>query len=82
MAETTDEILNEIQGQRERLGQNISELESYVREKTDFRTYYHQRPWAFLGGAAFGGLLLARLIFSGGNERSNCRYTSFKRSPY
>lgn len=80
MAETTDQILNEIAGQRERLGRNISALESYVREKTDVRNYYEQRPWAFLGGAAVGGLLLARMFLGGSrSNRRNC-YESNRRS--
>lgn len=70
MAETTDQILKDIAKQRRRLGQNITELESYVREKTDVRNYYEDRPWMFLGGAALGGLMLARLVL--GSTRRGC----------
>jgi hypothetical protein len=69
MAETTDQILGEIASQRKCLGESISDLESYVREKTDVRAYYERNPWAFLGGAAFGGILLARMIFGGLTRR-------------
>ncbi len=62
MAETADEILEQIEVKRNRLGQNIDELESYVREKTDVKAHFDRKPWIFLGGAAVVGLLVARMF--------------------
>lgn len=69
MAETSDEILEQIESKRHRLGENINELESYVREKTDLKGYYSRKPWAFLGGALVGGLLFAAMILPNGSKR-------------
>jgi hypothetical protein len=65
MAETSDQIVEEIQVQRVRLSKHVNELESYVRDKADLRTYYLRSPWKFIGGAAAGGMLLALMTLSG-----------------
>jgi hypothetical protein len=62
MAETPNEILRQIETKREQLGQDITRLESYVREKTDVRKYYERNPWPFVGGAALGGMFLAMIF--------------------
>lgn len=67
MAEATDQILNHIEEEREQLGRNIDRLEAYVREKTDIRGYYRRQPWAFAGGAAVAGLLLAMMLGGDGD---------------
>ena len=69
MAETPDEILKDIETKRAQLGQNITQLESYVREKTDVRKYYERSPWSFMGGAALGGLMLAMMLMPDGRRR-------------
>lgn len=69
MAETADQIIERIEAQRERLGQNIDELEAYVREKTDLRAHFLRKPWTFLASAAAGGLLLAAMILPGVRSR-------------
>ena len=56
------EIVKEIEDQRLRLGDSIQELETKVRDATDWRTYYQQKPWLALGLAAAGGLLLSGLV--------------------
>lgn len=68
MAETSDEIVERIEAQRDRLSQNIDELESYVREKADIRVYFNRNPWAFMGGAAAAGLLLSKVILGNGKK--------------
>jgi ElaB/YqjD/DUF883 family membrane-anchored ribosome-binding protein len=68
MAETADQIIEHIEAQRDRLGSNINELEAYVREKTDVRQHYSKKPWAFLGGAAVAGLLLATMVLPNGRK--------------
>ncbi len=72
MAETTDKILNHIDHEREQLGRNIDQLESYVREKTDVRGYFVRKPWAFVGGAAVAGLLLAMMAGGDSGDRRSC----------
>lgn len=69
MAETSDEILEHIESKRNQLGQSIDQLESYVRDKTDVRAHFGRKPWAFIGGAALGGLLLASMILPNGGKR-------------
>jgi hypothetical protein len=69
MAEAPDKILEHIDAERERLSQNIDELESYVREKANVRVYYWRKPWYFVGGAAFGGMLLALIMLPNGDRR-------------
>lgn len=75
MAETSDQIVEEIQIQRERLSKHVNELESYVREKADLRGYYARSPWKFIGGAAAAGLLFAFSMSSGRSKRRlrDCR---------
>jgi hypothetical protein len=75
MAETSDEIVEHIESRRDRLGDNINELEAYVREKADLRGHYVKRPWAFLGSAALGGLLLASMILPDGSGRRRKHHT-------
>jgi ElaB/YqjD/DUF883 family membrane-anchored ribosome-binding protein len=56
-----------------RLGDSLQELETKVRDVTDWRTYYQQRPWLALGIAAAGGLLLSSLISGlGGGQGRSC----------
>ena len=62
MAETPNEILEQIEAKRDRLGQNIDELESYVRDKADVKVHFNRKPWAFVGGAAVAGLLLSKIL--------------------
>ena len=71
MDEQSNEIVQRIHSERNRLGENLSELETRVQRATDWRTYYYQHPYWFVGAALGGGLLLAS-AFSGsrGNGRS------------
>ena len=72
MAETTDKILNHIENEREQLGRNIDQLESYVREKTDVRGYFVRKPWTFVGGAAVAGMLLAMMVGGDSSDGRHC----------
>lgn len=69
MAETSDQIVKEIEIGRERLAAKIDELELYVREKTDVRAHFERKPWAFLGGAVLSGLMLSMMLLGGGRKR-------------
>jgi hypothetical protein len=44
MAENPNQIVYEIELERERLGQHVSELESKLQEATNWRTYVRRRP--------------------------------------
>jgi hypothetical protein len=69
MAETSDQILEQIEHERSRLGKSIDELEMYVREKMDLRAHFLRKPWAFLAGAAVSGLVLATMLLPNGSQR-------------
>ena len=53
MGETPDDIRNDVERARARLGQNLNALESRVKSEFDWRLQYERRPWTFLG-AIFG----------------------------
>jgi len=52
-----DEIVSQIDRQRDRLGENLHELESRMRDMADWRVQYERHPWALLGVAFVGGML-------------------------
>jgi hypothetical protein len=62
MGEKTDEIEQHIREQREELGQNISELQRKVKDKLNWRAQFEQHPFAMLGIALGGGLLLSGIL--------------------
>lgn len=61
MGETADEIRNQIEETRAKIGQDLNELEHKVRRETDWRVHFDRRPWAFMG-AAFSAAVLFGLI--------------------
>jgi ElaB/YqjD/DUF883 family membrane-anchored ribosome-binding protein len=66
MDQRAAEIVKEIEDRRLRLGDSLQELETKVRDVTDWRTYYQRKPWLAIGLALGGGLLLAGLLPKGG----------------
>jgi hypothetical protein len=68
MDEKPDEIMNQIESQRERLGQNLNELESRVKRSTDWRAQFDKNPMLLMGAALGGGVLLGSIV--GGTKRS------------
>ena len=62
MVETSREIRREIEGHRHKLEEDLSDLQSRVRETADWRTHYDQHPMWFVGAAFGGGLLLSSLL--------------------
>lgn len=56
MGEEPDEIREQIEQARSRLGQDLNELGYQVRQTTDWHVQFSRHPWAFLG-VAFGGAL-------------------------
>ena len=59
MDQESNELVQRIDSERNRLGENLNELETRVQKATDWRTYYGQHPYWFVGAALGGGLLLA-----------------------
>lgn len=68
MDEKPDQIINDIDSQRERLGANLNELESRVRSATDWKTQFDRHPLMFLGAAVGGGMLLSGVLGSSGSS--------------
>lgn len=66
MDEKSSQIIDEIATTRDRLGDNLNDLESRMRQATDWRTYYERHPLMFVGAALGGGFLISK-AFSGGN---------------
>ena len=62
MGEKSDEIAREIEERRAELGSNLQDLEQKVKGVTDWRQQFQKRPFAMLGLAFGGGLLLSRMI--------------------
>lgn len=62
MDERTGQIVGTILEERQRLGDNIAELERKVREGTSWRAYFVRKPWTALALALGGGLLLSSLV--------------------
>ncbi len=58
----SEQIVKDIQAKRERLGDNLAELENRVRAATEWRTYFNRKPWLMLGAALGGGLILASIL--------------------
>jgi ElaB/YqjD/DUF883 family membrane-anchored ribosome-binding protein len=58
----SEQIIKDIETKREKLGENLAELETKVRDATDWRTYYNRNPWIILGAAVAGGLFISALI--------------------
>ncbi len=60
MGQTPDEIRHEIDLARNRLGQELNQLEYRVKQAADWRVQFDRHPWWFVGGA-FGAALLIGL---------------------
>jgi hypothetical protein len=57
--QTVDQIEAHIDRTRARIGSNVRELEEKVDAATDWRAQVRARPYAALGAACLGGLVLA-----------------------
>lgn len=71
MDEGTVAVIKNIQEERQRLGDNLEDLEKRVREVTNWRTYFNRKPWILMGLAAGGGFLLSAFLVPSRAER--CR---------
>jgi hypothetical protein len=74
MDERPDKIMSHIESERNRLGQNLNELETRVRDTTDWRTQFNRHPYVGIGIALGGGLLLgSAMLGSSHRPRSSSR---------
>lgn len=64
MAEDPNEIEHNIESRRRDLGGHLDELETRLREETNWRTYVRRKPLTVLAGAFGAGLMFA-LTFGG-----------------
>ena len=69
MAQTTDELRQQIEARRTRIARDINELEHRVRKTVDFREQFRRHTGVFLGSAFGAGLLLG--IVTGGDHRGS-----------
>ncbi len=59
MGEPADNIRNDVERARARLGQDLNELEYQVKRQFDWRVQFDRHPRVFLGSAFAAGLMLA-----------------------
>jgi hypothetical protein len=61
MGESTSQIERDIVAERNELGRNLQLLEHKARSLADWRTYFRNHPFAMMGIALGGGVLLGAL---------------------
>ena len=76
MDEKSSQIIDDIETSRAKLGENLSDLESRVRQVTDWRTHYERYPFLFIGAALGGGYLLSGLLSRNSSNGNSARYYS------
>jgi len=62
MGQTTHQIEAHIADTREKLGNNVRELEQKVKAVTDWKQYVQNSPMSMFGVALGGGILLATML--------------------
>lgn len=72
MDQNSDQIVNDIERQRDELGRDLDELQLKVKGATDWKAQFEKHPYYFIGAAFGGGLLLSSM--TGG--RSSKEYYS------
>ena len=78
MGERANEIERDIEQTRTVLAGNLHELEYKVKDATDWRKQFEKRPFAILGIAFGGGVLLSMMI--GGTSHLTRRYREHDKS--
>src|SRR6187455_1355272 len=59
VGKTTHEIASDIDQTRSDLKSNLEELETRVKDATDWRAHFRKRPGSMIAAALFGGVLLS-----------------------
>jgi len=73
MGETTHQIETHIADTREKLGENVRELERKVKSVTDWKQHVRTSPMTMLGVAFGGGILLATMVGRSKTSKSEPR---------
>ena len=76
MDERSDQIIEQMESQRQQLGANLNELEDRVRRTADWRTHFDNNPLLMLAGALGGGILLGAMVSGSRSRSSSSSYTS------
>ena len=76
MDERSDQIIEQMESQRQQLGANLNELEDRVRRTADWRTHFDNNPLLMLAGALGGGILLGAMVSGSRSRSSRSSYTS------
>lgn len=71
MGESTSQIERDIAAERNELGRNLQLLENKARSLTDWRTYFRNHPFAMMGVALGGGVLLGVLTHNLGAREAS-----------
>jgi predicted dienelactone hydrolase len=71
MDEKPNKIVEHIDRERNRLGENIDELEARVKDTTDIRAHFDRHPMMMMGIALGGGMLLSGLVAGASRSRSS-----------
>jgi len=75
MAQRASEIVRELRSHRERLGEDLDDLQAKVKENADWHTHYRENPHWFLGAAFVGGVIAAALVTTG-KKTTTVRYVN------
>jgi len=59
VGKTTHEIASDIDQTRSDLKSNLEELETRVKDTTDWRAHFRKRPGSMIAAPFFGGVLLS-----------------------
>jgi hypothetical protein len=76
MDERPDEIMNQIESQRDQLGRNLNELEARVKRTTDWRAQFDRNPMLAMGIALGGGLLIGSMVGGSGHRIKRSSWSS------
>ncbi|HYZ85952.1 MAG TPA: DUF3618 domain-containing protein, partial [Bryobacteraceae bacterium] len=82
MDQNSDQIVEQIDRQREELGRDLDELGSRVRRTTDWKAQFDRHPYMFLGAAFGGGLLLSSMVSGGSKTSVNTGVMPYPSYPY
>src|SRR5687767_5801212 len=76
MAQEPIKIKEHIDAERERLGQDIEEIEHRMKDAFDWRSWYESNTAVMLGAAAAGGFLVSVLLDRGSNGATSPDYNA------
>ena len=72
--ETAEQIKHKIEEKRGELGANLGTLEQKVKDVTDWRKQFQDRPFSAMGVAFGAGMILAAIVGEGRRRGRRWRY--------